>query len=767
MPPFSNRTSKYSRFFKIPTMYLIKSSAVKSVVRIFIFLNLASVLPGLAKADIYQEVSNFSELSAAIGNANSYTEGTYTIRFLNDISAPDDRTQSLQQFVGIQLGGSLIIDGGNYALDMKAQDRAFYVGYGDVKFQNLSITNGLAAGGAGGSGAGGGMGAGGGIYVANGKNVLGSGLPDTTVRIENVSFTENAALGGAGGTKVVNVVGGGGGMGGNGGQGFYYHQTGENSAHLTYGGGGGFGVGADGGNGIELESLATDGGQGAYSGGGDGGQGHGSIHGLGGEAGGGGGASYTVTNAPHGPPPASLTPEGGGSSGSLVNGQAAGGGGVDGGSGIAISGKGYGGIGGYGGGGGASSDYGGDGGFGGGGGRGASNDGGKGGFGGGGGTGSSSQASHGGFGGGDAHDDVPTGGGGMGAGGALFIEKGVTVVVEDSDFSGNQVAGGAGYSSSQGAGSAIGANVFLGSDLTYQVTASTRSLAGVGGGGDTSDANVAGRDTHGDAQGGLIKTGAGKLELLGQHSYAGATQVREGTLTLATNQIHTSGYQVEAGATLEIFQDGFNPKNLSLEANAHLLVSGSNISLNGTTFSKGTITIDGSATGLVTSASNEVTIKGRGTLDSFSSVATLTPDGLTLNTPFWQNGTTLAITLGGNTLVTTGQNHFTGVDPHGLTIFVSGLQGGVHVGSLVDVITFTGLDDVHLSYFQLVSDVEGFSGRLVMTESLDSPGSLVLGVEALTIPEPGTLSLLLTVGLGLFGLRFLPRSRRAAPSLGE
>ena len=251
-----------------------------------------------------------------------------------------------------------------------------------VAFQNLTIANTVAAGGAGGSGTdgggGGGAGLGGAIFVGS----------LATVTVSNVSIVSSSAAGGDGGSAAGTPGGGGGGgLGGPGGSGT--------------GGGGGVGLSAAGSN------NGSPAGPGILTNGGFGGEG--------GAGGGGGGGSL---------------------------GQGGGGGGDNGG--FAVSG--VGGSGGYGGGGGGgttAAGVGGTGGVGGGGGGGTAA-GGSSLFGGGGGGTTAGGAAPGGFGGGNG-STTGGGGGGAGFGGAIFVEAGGALTVAGAfTVNGSSVSGGHG-----------------------------------------------------------------------------------------------------------------------------------------------------------------------------------------------------------------------------------------------------------------------------------------------------------------------------------
>ncbi len=715
------------------------SFAMKALPFSLLLLWSACCTPGTTRADETVQVGTYGELVDAITLANSYSGGgLFTISFTATIDAALAVNAS-QFFINLDSATNLVVDGGGHSLDMRYSDRAFYVAQGNVLFSNLTIDRGYGLGGNGGSGAGGGMGAGGAIYVAN----RGTG---TEVTLANVNLRNNVAKGGNGGERIINedaddqpAIGGGGGMGGNGGQGNIAHVG---AAKETYGGGGGFGKDAHGGTGTGTntdEEKATSGGSGAYVGGNSGGAGASNYtHGEGGEKGGGGGASYNEE------------------SGLWARG-AAGAGGVDGGVGLMISNSGYGGVGGYGGGGGGASHYGGDGGFGGGGGSSYhSSDSGTGGFGGGGAFTGTASGHNGGFGGGggtSTNEFHPRsyGGGGMGAGGAVFVEKGAALIINDtlsgsSGFFANTAEGGIGNHLGGGAGAALGANFFLGGDLTYEV-ATQATLTGVGGGGDTSDSRVAGKDTNNNAKGGLIKTGTGTLSLTGNNNYAGATQIRAGKLVLETAALFSSGYQIASGATLEIGVDDFRPGAITLTAGGHLIITGNRTDLSDSTFEAGTLTLDGSANDL-NSTSNDLRVAGNGTLEGFASLATFGPSNLTFNNATWSDDVIFEFILGETAFTSTDSSRFTNVTAGGLSLSILNLASDVRVGDRVELFSFADASTFDLAKFSLTSGLGGFAGELYQEEL--GGGGVTLGVRVDAVPEPGTLGLLALASLGLW-----------------
>ncbi len=77
----------------------------------------------------------------------------------------------------------------------------------------------------------------------------------------------------------------------------------------------------------------------------------------------------------------------------------------------------------------------------------------------------------------------------------------------DGAFTGNAANYGMGYQN----GSAYGKDLFLGTDVTFQVT--TSLAVNLGGAGNISDPNVSRNPADPNTQGGVIKTGSGTLTL--------------------------------------------------------------------------------------------------------------------------------------------------------------------------------------------------------------------------------------------------------------
>ena len=414
--------------------------------------------------------------------------------------------------------GAITIDGGSTSAT--TGDRIFFVGVRSSdntgltatpgatwSIANLTLQNGNARGGTGGtgsninggwSGGGGGAGLGGAIFVNEGNATL-----------SNVQFLNNRATGGNGGSISAAVAeggsGAGAGMGGNGG----------NGASFNAGGGGGFGLGANGGVGSGGAGSA-----GRLTGATAGGAGSGTGFGAGGANGGGGGGSNGNQNGGGGGP--------GGEAGTTTG---------------LPGGAGKGGNGAFGGGGGASggnnTQVGGTGGFGGGGGGAGAGDGGPGGFGGGGGGGAGSPVGVGGFGAGDGAASYGGGGGGAGLGGAIFVRQGATLALTGSSISGG-IASGGGAGPNAGAGQGIGTAAFLAGSLTWSVpTGQTITLSSTLGGGSAAQVS-----------GGLTKSGPGTLILNSSHSYVGATAITGGQLQVNGSLTGTGALSVSSGATL-------------------------------------------------------------------------------------------------------------------------------------------------------------------------------------------------------------------------
>jgi autotransporter-associated beta strand protein len=478
-----------------------------------------------AQAQVITNVSTAAELATALYAAQQAgASQTNVISLTGNISATAQ----------MMVNANVVINGGGFTIDMNNVDRAFFIAGGSVLINNLTIANGFARGGDGAGGGGGGAGLGGAIFVANLGGLANTGIASAAnVTLNDVNFSGNQAVGGNGGVLTLGNAGGGGGMGGNGG------LASTNAVFgFSYGGGGGggLGIGANGGS---------------------------ASSGLNGAA--------TFSPSPAGSDSSgefSGGLYGGGGAGAPADTDAGGGGGIGGQNGQDQTlGAGGGGSGGFGGGGGGgffdSSLGGGGGGFGGGGGSGpadADRDdgslGGAGGFGGGGGFGfiedNGGHPGDGGFGGGPGQGGGlpgdPGGGGGAGLGGAVFVMDGATLTVTSGTFTNNSVTPGQGGAN----GSAYGADLFLGADVTFNVaTGQTVSLNSLGGAGNLADPNVANTSPYSgqlaQADGGVIKSGGGTLRLTGTNYYSGSTIVHAGVLELGSGASETGTTNVIIG----------------------------------------------------------------------------------------------------------------------------------------------------------------------------------------------------------------------------
>ncbi len=286
------------------------------------------------------------------------------------------------------LESNMTLEGNNHFVSGNNQYSIFFVKSNTVTFSNLTIKNGRAKGGHGGSD-GGGAGLGGGLFIYDG-----------TVTVDTVTFANNQAIGGDSGSNGYN--------GGNGGlsacRGFwdsggdnhgsngtcYYDNDGSSSLYCNGAGNGGYG--GNGGDGACFMGGCLGGGNGGFCGHG----GDGSIGGNGGFGGSGGNGRRNRYDY-----------EGN-----------AGNGGFGGGGGNGSGGEGSGGHGGFGGGGGSSYCF--------------------------------ACGGSGGYGGGDSYDQESgksfgSGGGGAGFGGAIFAKNG-TLILKDVTFTNNSASGGSGNS---------------------------------------------------------------------------------------------------------------------------------------------------------------------------------------------------------------------------------------------------------------------------------------------------------------------------------
>ncbi|WP_338688868.1 autotransporter domain-containing protein [Bradyrhizobium sp. 26S5] len=491
--------------------------------RVAVTLALVVTLGTSAHAQTVLTASDATSLVTALTTIDSNPGTSYQLNITNNITLTGTTTLPV-----INSSSNVTINGGNFTLDGGGVQRGLFVYSGTVAVNNLTIQNAVAKGGNGGSGfdggGGGGMGAGGALFVASGANVT----------VSNVSLASNQANGGNGGNYGSTVAGGGGGGGGGG-----LGGNGGNGGNFGGGGGGGIGLGANGGAG----QTGSAGGNGAA----------GIVVGA---AGGGAGVTDPASGATPGVGGANGGGGGGGAEGAGLSG-GGGGGGISGSAATSVGGlSGGGGSGGFGGGGGGSSNSaGGNGGFGGGGGsKRCFANGGDGGFGGGGGgeSGNSGQTcgSLGGFGAGNGGNDSQGGaGGGLGAGGAVFVQGGGTLIVSGAfTVNGNSVSGGAGGVGA-GNGSAFGSGLFLqgSGTLTFSPAAGQNQII--------SDviADQTGNGGTGANAGswGVSKSGVGTLTLTAANSYSGGTTVSGGLINFNAASNFGSGHITLNGGGLQ------------------------------------------------------------------------------------------------------------------------------------------------------------------------------------------------------------------------
>ena len=722
-------------------------------------------------------VANEADLAAAIKTANSLqgVGQSLTIRFADSVSTLALATDL--PLISLASGVTLTIDGAGKILDGSNVARGLLVYAGSVVVQNLTIADAVAQGGAGGDGrsaGGGGGGLGGGLFVGSAANVT---LLNTAIRDNravggaggvHVAASAGAGggggMGGSGGDAYSTISGGGGGLGNTatGGSGFTGSGLGTYGLSGAYGfGGAGIAYGMNGGGGIGGNRLLHQplGMGGVYGGGGTAG-----IASAGGGIGGGTAqvnilnadyrrvvswyipgaraipgrpvegtitiplTSYNATAVPTLPPGAvayqSVIMNFGQTQPQLaVAGNGGWGGGGGGGAGLQA----YnvpavytnGGAGGFGGGGGGGVWYGGNGGFGGGGGASAymgwptirtsngSWHGGYGGFG----AGSAARWSN--HYGQTAPSNAYQGGGGLGAGGGVFVQSGGSLTVAGGvGFASNAVAGGAGAY----AGSALGSGIFGQGTVTVTLTPALATVS-------TIADDIA--DMGGNSGGALalVASGAGLTRLSGTLSYVGSTTVQAGTLEITGDASALGGAMiVRQGATL--------------------VLSGTGTQFAAPIADAGALVIRASATAAaITSA-----ISGTGSVVVDGSVsATVRLSG----TAGWTGGSTIGA---GGTLVLAGgfaglggtiedsgalvlQNADTLSAPVvGAGSIIAASKGTVSLGAANAV---TG--GVTVASGVLSLQAAGAVGTGPVTFAAGAQGTLTLGAAALTVAAPGTL----------------------------
>lgn len=665
-----------ARRYFICLFALVPFSGLQATTTITVYVNTDA---NSGDVGVYNPGAMTTDLRGALNFINVSNAGPYSIVF-NNLSPATITLNNTLPIINLNAINGVTIDGSNggnqITLNGNTAHRGLLVRQANnanpVTIQNMTFSNCLAIGGAGGSPAGGGgMGAGGAIFVD-------SGVTTNGCFVNNVTMGGCSATGGTGGgVDTTRGGGGGGGMGGQGGQG---GQTmAGNTGVVGGGGGGGLGDNSSGGNGGSTSTLTGNGGGGggggllgigrpgggqntnAQSGGGAGGGGAttnstGGFGGTGnnmpniGSQGGTGGASGTINAVVVGG-------GGGGGAGTTSGGNVViigTGGGTGGNGGISGTPPTSGGNGG-GGGGGFNGQNGGAGGNGGGGGGGSSSLGGLGGYGGGGGgTSNGFSGANGGFGGGGGGSSnvagpfgaVNGGNGGFGGGGAGACGiSGQTTGAGTggfggggggSDTNGTSAVGGAGGGNGGtggGSGAALGGALFargwvqLGGNISTTAAGSntvfTNTPGGTGGTGIaaapdifivSSNTGGAGTLTFAPPLGDTISI----FSAIGDDS--------SNTLTGASNSATgtgNGGIVVQNGAGTTVLRGvntytGLTSVNLGILSMVGSIPGAAAVNSGGTL--KGTGTIAGN-----------VTVNSGGTIQPGTSIGTLTVGSLTLN----------------------------------------------------------------------------------------------------------------------------------------
>jgi autotransporter-associated beta strand protein len=248
---------------------------------------------------------------------------------------------------------------------------------------------------------------------------------------------------------------------------------------------------------------------------------------------------------------------------------------------------------------------------------------------------------------------------------------GAAVTISGGSFSSNSVTAGTGFVN----GSAYGADLFLGNNVTFNVTnGTTLTLNGLGGAGNTNDPNVnqyngympqSNTISDPNAQGGIIKTGSGSLVLAGTNYYSGATVIHQGTVVLAPGAVE------KGTANVIIGQNSGDNGTLVLNGGSVLTGQGPLI-LSQTNGANGMLVFAGNSVATLNGFSAITSVGTNGTVQFAPSVGST----FTFDTSRINGGTTLTQNGPGTTMI---QPPPSATGTFGGSLFV--MQGTLQIGT--------------------------------------------------------------------------------------